>query len=62
MKGSEMTPAMKTVAVTAADGLGRERAAAFHPAWKMALSNAARKGIRAKETRLFRQKNELEGI
>jgi hypothetical protein len=42
--GTEITPAMKTVAVTAAPESVRERAAAFHEAWAMALSKAAKKG------------------
>ena len=37
VKGIEITPAINTVAVTAAEGSGRERAAAFQPAWKIHL-------------------------
>ena len=49
--GIEMIPAMTTVAVIAEPGSGRPRAAAFHPAWAMALISAARKGIRSKAIR-----------
>jgi hypothetical protein len=41
------------VAVTADDGSGRERAAAFQPAWKMALNRAARKGIKSNAVRFI---------
>ena len=40
----DITPAMVTVAVTAALESARERAAAFQEAWAMALISAARKG------------------
>ncbi len=51
VKGMEITPAINTVAVTAEDGSGRERAAAFQPAWKMALNRAAKKGIKSNAVR-----------
>ena len=47
-KGIATTPAMTTVAVIAPLGSSRERAAAFQPAWVMALRSAERKTRRVK--------------
>jgi hypothetical protein len=50
--GTEMTPAIKTVAVTAALESERDRAAAFQLAWVIALNSADRKGRRSNSAQL----------
>jgi hypothetical protein len=50
--GTEIIPAIKTVAVTAALESERDRAAAFQPAWVMALKRAERKGRRSNSAHL----------
>ncbi|NBQ38913.1 MAG: hypothetical protein EBU34_03835 [Alphaproteobacteria bacterium] len=46
---------MKTVAVTAALESERDRAAAFQPAWVIALNSADRKGRRSNSAQLDRE-------